>query len=326
MPALLQEITFRKEKLLDTRLAESIAALAADNRSGAVEIAEQAADILMRRARVGEASSPQGFRQAILETGRALIQSQPAVAPLIHLVNAVMWKLEQCETPAALRSGVEEAVEQFKRQLRRHSLRVSEGVLPLITEGNVIVTLSYSTTVIQSLLHAYRAGRRFSVICAESRPGYEGRTTAARLASYDIPVTLLVDTAAVAMVPQANMVLIGADLLTLGGLVNKVGTRALALAAQASGVPLYTLCSSEKLLPQAYPTPQQRDWPTREIWPEAPNGVMMRNVYFDMTPLDAIAGIVTEKGVLTPAGIEAWLAAAKLHPSLASSTLVSSDY
>src|SRR5690606_41726653 len=65
------------------------------------------------------------------------------------------------------------------------------------------------TTLFRS---AQRAGRRFSVICAESRPVFEGRQTAAALASYGIPVRLVVDAAAMHAVAEAQMVLVGADL------------------------------------------------------------------------------------------------------------------
>jgi translation initiation factor 2B subunit (eIF-2B alpha/beta/delta family) len=307
---------------VDIALAHAIAGLAADSRSGAAQIAARAADILLRRAGIGEAASPDAFRQELLATGWAIIQAQPAMAPLVNLVNSVMWKIEERETPTGLRQAVAEATDHFKRQLRHHSLRVAEDAIALIGDGATLVTLSYSTTVQHALLYAHRAGRRFSVICAESRPACEGRETAAMLAANGIPVKIIVDFAAVVAVPTANLVLVGADLLSRDGLVNKVGTRALALAAQASGVPVYTLCSSEKFLPPGYPTPEQRQWPLEEIWADAPRGVGMHNYYFDLTPLELITGIVTEQGVLPTAAIEAWLAATKLHPALATNTLL----
>ena len=43
----------------------------------------------------------------------------------------------------------------------------------------------------------------------------------------------------------------------------------------------------------------------------------IRNRYFDLTPLELLSGIVTERGVLPVAAIEAWLASTHLHPALA---------
>ena len=301
---------------MDSFFVSAIAELAADNHSGAAEIAERAADILLRRASMGEAASPDAFRQELLTTGWALIRAQPSMAPIVNLVNAVLWKIEESETPYSLRLAVEHTTNEFKRQIHYHALRVAEGALTLIADGSTIITISHSSTVQHALLHAQRAGRRFAVICAESRPACEGRETAAALARSGVPVTFVVDAAAVAEVRRANLVLVGADLLSTEGLVNKVGTYALALAAKASGVPFYTLCGSEKFLPPGYQTPEQKEWPADEVWSEAPPGVVIRNRYFEPIPLDLISGIVTEQGTLPVAAIEAWLAAIKLHPAL----------
>lgn len=39
--------------------------------------------------------------------------------------------------------------------------------------------------------------------------------------------------------------------------------------------------------------------------------------YFDLTPLELLSGIVTERGILPVAAVEAWLASTRLHPALA---------
>ncbi|MBC8162433.1 MAG: translation initiation factor eIF-2B [Roseiflexaceae bacterium] len=313
---------------MDTAFAHAIGALAADKRSGASQIAARAADVLLRRAARG-ASSPEDFRADVLAAGWALIQAQNTMAALINLVNTVLWKIEQVDTPQEMRQSVIEATDQFKRQLRDHAARVAEGALPLISDGATVVTLSQSSTVQHALLHAQRAGRRFSIICAESRPAYEGRETATKLAAHGLHVFLTVDTAVVAAVANADqfrgdnfVVLVGADMLTSKGLVNKVGTLALALAAHHSSVPVYTLCSSEKFLPPGYPMPPQRERAGDSIWPDAPANIELWNRYYDFTPLHQIAGVVTEHGVLPGAAVEAWLATTQLHPSLAKQALM----
>jgi translation initiation factor eIF-2B subunit delta len=300
-----------------TTYSQSIAEIAADNRSGAVQIAARAADILLRRAGTGEAASPDAFRQELLVTGWALIQAQPIMAPIVNLVNAVLWKLEEHETPSELRLAVAQATEDFKRQLRHNSLRVAEGALNLIQDGSTIITLSHSGTVEDALLHAKRAGRQFNVICLESRPAYEGREAAAALASAGIPVTLVVDAAASSMTEKASLVLVGADLLSNRGIINKIGTRSLALSALSHSIPCYALCGGEKFLPPMFEIPEQRNWPIGEVWDSVPKGVTVRNRYFEWTPLVDLSGIVTEQGILPVAAIEGWLASIQLHPSLA---------
>ena len=126
---------------------------------------------------MGQAPSPDAFRREILVTGWALIRAQVVMAPLVNLVNTVLWKIEAAESPRSLALAVGQATEEFKRQMRQHALNIAEGALGLIEKFSKIVTLSNSSTIRHALIHAQRAGRRPTVIVAESLPGREGRKT-----------------------------------------------------------------------------------------------------------------------------------------------------
>jgi translation initiation factor 2B subunit (eIF-2B alpha/beta/delta family) len=290
--------------------------LVPEQRFGAAKLAEIAADVLLRRVNSGDSTTPDVFRQELLQTGWEIIRARPTMGPLVNLISMVLWKIEKSESPHELHDAVTVATSEFKRQLRQHAVHVAEEALNLIEDGSTIVTLSLSTTVQYALSHAQRAGRHFSVICAESRPVCEGRHTAEALASLGIPVTLMVDTAALAAVPSAQLVLVGADMLTHRGLVNKTGTFALAILARASGVPFYTLCGSSKFLPSKFQPPVSPDWPATDIWDQQRTHMAIQNPLCDTTSLELISGIVTERGTLPLAAIEAWLAALRIHPAL----------
>ncbi len=301
---------------MDRFTAQAVAAIAEDSVSGAVEIAEKSAEVLQRLARAEQDAPVATLRQQLLEVGWALISAHPTMAPLVNLVNAVLWKMEDQEAPDGARRAVAEVISDFKRRLRVHEAAIAETALRLIPEDGQVLTNGRSTTVRAALRHAQRAGRRFKVICAEGRPACEGRALAAELAAGGLNVTLVIDALAIAMASQVQVVLVGADYLGAQGLVNKVGTYGIALAAGAGGVPIYALCGSEKFLPPGYVPPAQARWPAEQVWEDAPSNLTIINLYFDNTPLRALAGIVTEQGVQPNEGIEAWLAATKLHPAL----------
>lgn len=301
---------------MDRFTAQAVAAIAEDSVSGAVEIAEKSAEVLQRLARAEQPEPAPALRQQLLEVGWALISAHPTMAPLVNLVNAVLWKTEDVEDAEAARRAVADVTSDFKRRLRVHEAAIAETALRLLPEEGLVLTNGRSTTVRAALRHAQRAGRRFKVICAEGRPACEGRTLAAELAAGGINVTLVIDALAVARAREVQLVLVGADYLGAHGLVNKVGTYGIALAAGAGGVPIYALCGSEKFLPPGYVPPAQARWPAEQVWDEAPPNLTIENLYFDSTPLHALAGIVTEQGVQPNEGIEAWLAATKLHPAL----------
>ncbi|MFQ3662137.1 MAG: initiation factor 2B [Chloroflexaceae bacterium] len=301
---------------VDSFTQQAIAAIAEDSLSGAVEVAEKSAEVFQRLVRTDRSPQKEGLVQQVLDVGWALIRAHPTMAPLVNLVNGVLWRLEGATSADEARRNVADATGDFKRWLRVHEAAIAETALRLIPEDGQILTNGRSTTVRAALRHAQRAGRRFRVVCAEGRPGCEGRALAGELAAAGIEVTLVIDALAVALVPQMHLVLVGADYLDASGLVNKVGTYAIALAAGASKVPMYTLCGSEKFLPPGYVPPAQALWPPEQVWDAAPPGVRITNLYYDLTPLSALAGIVTEQGVQPAEGIEAWLAVTKLHPAL----------
>lgn len=109
----------------------------------------------------------------------------------------------------------------------------------------------------------------------------EGAALAASLADEAIEATVIPDTAVESFLPQASLVLVGADSISARGLVNKAGTALIARAACALQIPMYALCSSDKFLPPDYDPPQPCEG-------------------FDLTPLHYLAGIVTEDGITSP--------------------------
>lgn len=301
---------------MDKTVMRTIDTIAANHSAGAEEIAEQGADVFLHFARTNTSITVDDFRHELLHIGWSIIRAQPTMAPLVNLVNAVLWAVERAETLHELRQTTHHAATTFKHQIHVREAAIAEIVLPLISERAQVLTLSRSTTVKAALRYAQHAGRRFRVVCAEGRPGYEGRKMAHELSDSRIPVSLIVDALALSYVSQVEVVLVGADHLTETDLVNKAGTYGLSLAAQDQKKPIYALCGSSKFLPPGYTAPPQAPWPPEQVWPEPPSSVVVENLYFDHTPLNYMSGIVTEKGVLTTAGIEAWLASIKLHPAL----------
>ncbi|MGC8799717.1 MAG: translation initiation factor eIF-2B [Chloroflexus sp.] len=301
---------------MDPFIAQSVAAIAADTVSGAVEIAKKCAEVLARAIRSRPMSGRVDVQHEVLTVGRALMRSHPTVAPLVNLVNSLLWRLEEAgDSESAIRL-VDETTNDFRRRLHVHEAAIAETTLRLIGEEARILTIGRSTTVRAALRHAHRAGRRPRVICTESRPLGEGRMLAGELAASGIHTTLIADASAATQVAQCNLVLVGADLISSDGLINRVGTYPLALAAQAAGVPIYTLCSSEKLLPSGYRLPTQSIQSIKQLWTEVPPGITVHTAYCDRTPLDLLTGIISERGIAPPVGIEAWLAATHLHPLL----------
>lgn len=132
------------------------------------------------------------------------------------------------------------------------------------------------------------------VICGEGRPNYEGRQLAGELARAGIPVRYATDAGVLSLVDEADLVLIGADALLDGGVVNKTGSMALALTARRHGVPFCVAASSHKRFPFVF---VRREKPG-EVWSDAPPDVTVENTYFEVVPADLVTCFVTEDGPL----------------------------
>ena len=102
------------------------------------------------------------------------------------------------------------------------------------------------------------------------------------------------------------MVLTGAEAVAeSGGIVNKLGTYTVALAAKAHGVPVYVAAESYKFA-RLYPL-SQRDLPMERkqlaYGPLLPPSVGIENPSRDYTPPSFISLLFTDLGVLTPAAV-----------------------
>ncbi len=266
---------------LPADLLARIETIRSDRLSGARELAARAAEVLM----LADPGS-------VAVAAEALIAAQPMMAPVVNVARLA--------TSAA---DVRAACCAFLERMSLAAERVAERGAALIADGATVMTHSSSATVLAALLEAQRQGRWFSVIATESRPQCEGVALAERLGSVGVQVTVIVDAAAYRFLPRAQLVLIGADSASSRGLVNKVGTSMIALAAWRLGVQVYALCGSEKLLPASYPLPEEPPKNPREVLEREMAGVAAENYYFDVTPLEYLTGIVTEDGVQSAADL-----------------------
>lgn len=278
-------------------------------------MAQEGSQVLLSLAEGSGAAKLEVFKEEVKAVGRALLSAQPSMAPLVNLVNEALFSMEGASSLEEAGERVRAASIEYSRALERSGTRIARQALPLIGQGP-IMTHSFSSTVLEALLLAKKEGRISKVICTESRPQGEGRLLAERLIQEGISVKLVVDGLAPATVKGVRAVLVGADALSSAGLVNKVGTYALALAAKTQKIPFYALCGREKFVPAGYELPGEEPKEPQEVWPHRPQGVEVLNLYFDLTPLHYLAGVVTEEGVLSPSKVLARLKRLRLHPAL----------
>jgi translation initiation factor 2B subunit (eIF-2B alpha/beta/delta family) len=280
------------------RLVEKIRA---DNTSGAAELARMAAIAVLEWTDDTASTPLHPWLEELSGFAAGLYMAQPAMAPLFNLVNDIMLAVESPTVQEELRPYVRRVVQVFLEQLTHMHDRLIRVALELLPPGARILTCSYSSTVLAVLLEAHVRQRLSVVFCPESRPMLEGQRLSLALSRAGIAVELGVDAAIVTFAERAAMALVGADSITAGGVVNKLGTTSLALACRHAGIPCYVVADRHKWFPAAAATPAFSQLkPEAEVWFNPPSGVTIWNAYFECTPMTLFSGIVGEDGLRRP--------------------------
>ena len=276
--------------------------IALNSRSGAAELLERAVELfVLVAARADGTQTIAQTRDSAIEACARLVKAQPRMAPLINLANAVIRAANTATSASEVLESAAGAAFEFNQRCIRAATAAAHNAAGLIRQGARVLTHSRSSTILRTLIDAHNAGIEFSVVATESRPLLEGRALAEALALRGLSVTLIADAAAASALNGVTCILVGADRVTPAGLENKIGTRLIALAAAEQRIPAYAVADSSKFINPPDPralTEARR--PPEELWPNAPDGVLVLNRYFEETSLHHFTGIITEDGVLAP--------------------------
>jgi methylthioribose-1-phosphate isomerase len=212
------------------------------------------------------------------------------------------WALDELRddpTPERAQALHEAEVERCRR-MGGHAVDLVPGGARLLTHCNTgaLATGGYGSAL-GAVRAAWEAGRVAHVWVDETRPLLQGaRLTAWELEALGIPFSVVVDSAAASLMAsgEVDAVFTGADRIAANGdVANKVGTYALALAANAHAIPFYVVAPTSTLDPTAASGAdipiEERD--PREVTARFPS----HNPAFDVTPADLVSAIVTEAGV-----------------------------
>jgi len=271
------------------RIRPSVESVRDDGTHGSAYVSVRACEVLRDDAAAG------ADYDALLGTARDLLAARESMAAVANRVNRVVADAADTDADAILAS----ACAVIDAALAADGDAAAAAAVELADAS--LLTLSRSGTALDAIVGADPD----HVVVAESRTGREGVVTAERLAEAGLDVTLTTDAAIASLVADVDAVLVGADtVLRDGSVVNKVGTRTVALAAAAVDVPVYAVCATDKVAPETDPDdPDLEAAPPTALYDgDAPLDVV--NPLFDVTPASLVTRIVTEDGVLDPADVE----------------------
>ncbi len=264
---------------------------------------------------------PDEFLAKVRAVREYLCSCRPTAVNLAWAVGRVSGQAESAATECSSRrrQGMLAEAHALAREDAAVCRRIGEAGAELIPEGagvlthcnaGALATVAYGTAL--ALLYvAHERGRSFHVYADETRPLLQGaRLTAFELGAAGIDVTVLCDGAAASLMQSGRIqvVVVGADRIAANGdTANKIGTYGLAVAARHHGIPFYVaapLSTFDRTIANGAAIPiEERDaGEVRGVLgtPVAPPEVRCYNPAFDVTPVELITGIITEKGVAEP--------------------------
>lgn len=259
------------------------------------------------------------FAQKMSGVFETLLSTRPTAVNL-------RWAIERMKR--AMNENSSHTVSEIKIILKKEALKIYEDDIninremgewgqSLIQTGDTILTHCNAGalatagwgTALGVLYSAKEHGKTFEVIADETRPFLQGaRLTAWELEKNKIPVTLITDNMAAALMKQGTIqkIIVGADRIAANGdVANKIGTYGVAVLARHHHIPFY-VAAPLSTIDLSCPTGEQI--PIEERSPEevthfsrqrvAPEGIKVRNPAFDVTPHELVTAIITEKGIL----------------------------
>ena len=209
--------------------------------------------------------------------------AKPAMAGLKNAVALLLSDLLELG-PDDDDAAVRELAWRLTDGLRRVGDMAADNAAAVVGPQARVVTCSYSSAVTRTLVAAARFGPPGSVVVYEPRTGdyAPGRRLVDAIAAAGWPASAHAGPASEA-VENADLVLVGADAVTTGALVNGAPTAELAAAA-LDRVPFYVVCETIKFTDDAAPAPG-----------------------YDRVPLEQVTDVITENGRLSRPAIADYL-------------------
>lgn len=234
----------------------------------------------------------EGFTSKFDAATTVLEETRPTAVVLHNILN-ILKKERNMET-----------INSLLKELDNATKKISINGNKIIQNNYLIMTHCHSGEAMSVIKQANISKKNVSVIATETEPLEQGIKTAKEMAKNNIDVTLITDSAAGHFMKDVDMVLVGSDALRKEGVINKIGTVMLAIAAKAHKKPFYVAANHFKFDKRKKIVIEER--PTNEVHTKI-KGVKIRNPAFDVTPWKYVTAVITDNGIFKPEEIKRFL-------------------
>lgn len=268
---------------------KNINLLKKDRTHGAGYLTRQAMELI--RLAILESRSKTAVK--LIENLDAVVDALAGSKPgMVSIFNYVTWFLDELKnisasagTIAQLKERGLSLIDSMIKNIEKTSTNSARNASKIVCNRNIIMTCSYSSSVCETLELARKKGIDFKVLATESNVNdlAYGRLTADSLGKYGINTKLIGDDHIRWHIARADVVLVGADAVSLHGwMVNGTPTFELVTIAAQRKIPVFAVCQLSKFDVRGKLT-----------------GLSELEEGFNRIPMELFNGIITESGVYT---------------------------
>lgn len=266
-----------------------------------------------------------------------LVRCRPLSVSMGNAIKALKLYISKTD-PAAPEPEAKASLLALMREWLQEKVAMADKVLvehavTKVYDGDVILTYAYSQVVLEVLLSAAAAGRRFHVVVLDSRPELEGRQMLRRLLQADIPCSYVLLSGLSYIMREVSKVMLGASaVLSNGTVLSRAGSAAVAMTAHASSKPVLVCCEAFKFHERvqldsithnelgdpdvlahvpayapgaaAGPIDVVKGAPSKDLkaWRDHPRLALL-NLKYDAMPAEFVTMVVTEFGMIPPSSV-----------------------
>lgn len=274
---------------------------------GAGKIAREAAAALRDHAASLPKTDLPSFLTEMKKAEQILLATRPTAVSLPNAVRITLRGIAGAETEDDARLMVQNQADAFIQSSNAALNKIAEITAARIRDGDTVMTHCNSSAALAGIIRAKEQGKDITVFATEVRPWNQGRITIKTLNDHAIPTNFIVDSAVRTFMPEVDLVIVGADAVTVNGaVVNKIGTSQIALSAKEARKNLIVAAETYKFAPQTIfgNFIEIEDRSSSEVLPDdvlrTLPYVKVRNPVFDVTPAEYIDLIATEVGAVPP--------------------------
>ncbi|MFP4116897.1 MAG: translation initiation factor eIF-2B [Candidatus Aenigmatarchaeota archaeon] len=197
------------------------------------------------------------------------------------------------------RKGEIEAIDATLDYLNTAKHEAGRLAADKVEDESVILTHCHSSAVMATFEALIDRDKDFRVIVTETEPKLQGVKTAKELHEMGIPVNYIVDAAAGLYMWAADYVFVGVDSVKPSGVLNKIGTYLLSVAAEEDpDTEFWFIATKDKFDYDNFSDLEERspDEIEEHEHLEKEHELVLENPAFDMTPWSKIDKFITEDG------------------------------